>query len=74
MRNVELTAPYFHSGNTWDLKQAVAVMGEAQLGQKLSEGEIDKIAEFLKSLTGRQPEVVLPLLPPRVAATPRPQP
>ena len=74
LRNVELTAPYFHSGNTWDLKQAVAVMGEAQLGQKLSEGEIDKIAEFLKSLTGRQPEVVLPLLPPRVAATRRPQP
>jgi cytochrome c peroxidase len=74
LRNVELTAPYFHSGSTWDLKEAVAVMGEAQLGQKLTEGETDKIAEFLKSLTGRQPEVVLPILPPRVAATPRPEP
>jgi cytochrome c peroxidase len=74
LRNIELTAPYFHSGHSWDLKQAVAVMGLSQLGQKLSEGEIDQVAEFLKSLTGRQPEVVLPILPPRVAATPRRQP
>lgn len=74
LRNIELTAPYFHSGRTWDLKQAVAVMGESQLGQKPSDAEIDKIVQFLKSLTGRQPEVVLPILPPRVAATPRPQP
>jgi cytochrome c peroxidase len=74
LRNVELTAPYFHSGHTWDLKQAVAVMGESQLGQTLSEGDIDKVVGFLKSLTGRQPEVVIPILPPRVAATPRPEP
>jgi cytochrome c peroxidase len=74
LRNVELTAPYFHSGQSWDLKKAVAVMGESQLGQKLSDAEIDKIVEFLKSLTGRQPEVILPILPPSVATTPRPQP
>jgi cytochrome c peroxidase len=74
LRNVELTAPYFHSGHAWDLNQAVAVMGESQLGQKLSDSEIDKVSEFLKSLTGRQPEVTLPVLPPSVAATPRPQP
>ncbi|HET6378860.1 MAG TPA: cytochrome-c peroxidase [Methylocella sp.] len=74
LRNVELTAPYFHSGHAWDLKQAVAVMGESQLGQKLSDDEIGKVTEFLKALTGRQPEVTLPVLPPSVAATPRPQP
>jgi len=74
LRNVELTAPYFHSGRLWDLKQAVAVMGEFQLDEKLSESETDKITEFLKSLTGRQPEVVLPILPPTVAATPHPEP
>lgn len=74
LRNVELTAPYFHSGHAWDLNQAVAVMGESQLGQKLSDAEIVKVTEFLKSLTGRQPEVTLPVLPPSVAATPRPQP
>lgn len=74
LRNIELTAPYFHSGHAWDLKQAVAVMGESQLGQKLGEPEIDKVTEFLKSLTGRQPEIILPILPPSVAGTPRPQP
>jgi len=74
LRNIELTAPYFHSGHAWDLKQAVAVMGVSQLGQKLSESEIDQVTEFLKSLTGRQPQVVFPLLPPSVATTPRPQP
>ena len=73
LRNIELTAPYFHSGHAWGLKQAVAVMGESQLGQKLSEGEIDNVTEFLKSLTGRQPEVVLPILPASVPATPRQQ-
>ena len=74
LRNIELNAPYFHSGHIWDLKQAVAVMGESQLGLKLSEGEINDITAFLKSLTGRQPQVVLPILPPSVATTPRPQP
>ena len=73
LRNVELTAPYFHTGSAADLKQAVAVMGETQLGQKLSAAEVDGIVDFLKSLTGRQPEVVLPILPPRAAA-PHPQP
>jgi cytochrome c peroxidase len=74
LRNIELTAPYFHSGRAGDLRQAVAVMGESQLGQKLSEGEIDNVTAFLKSLTGRQPEVVLPILPPNVAPAPhRPQ-
>jgi len=73
LRNVALTAPYFHNGYVWSLQQAVAVMGEAELGQKLPDAEIDKIVAFLESLTGRQPEVVLPILPPRVATTPRPE-
>ena len=74
LRNIELTAPYFHSGHAWDLKQAVAVMGQSQLGQQLSEADIEKVTDFLKSLTGRQPDVALPILPPSVATTPRPQP
>lgn len=74
LRNVELTAPYFHSGRTLDLKQAIAVMGESQLGQQLDVSEIEKLAAFLKSLTGRQPRVILPILPPAEAAMPRPQP
>jgi cytochrome c peroxidase len=74
LRNVALTAPYFHSGRAWDLRQAVAVMGSSQLGTKLSPGDVDKIAVFLETLTGEQPSVVLPTLPPSVASTPRPVP
>lgn len=65
LRNVELTAPYFHTGSTFDLRKAVTVMAEAQLGAKLSDDETTKIAAFLKTLTGKQPEIVLPILPPR---------
>jgi cytochrome c peroxidase len=68
-----LTAPYFHSGEVWDLKQAVAVMGDSQLGQALSDEESTQIAKFLESLTGTQPRVVYPILPPSTAKTPRPQ-
>jgi cytochrome c peroxidase len=60
-----MTAPYFHTGSTFDLKKAVNVMAEAQLGAKLSDDEATKIVAFLKSLTGKQPEIVLPILPPR---------
>lgn len=72
LRNIELTPPYFHSGKAWDLKQAVAVMGSAQLGIKLSDDEVTSITAFLYSLTGEQPTVVYPILPPSTAQTPRP--
>ena len=36
-----------------------------QLGVKLTDEETTKIAAFLKSLTGKQPEIILPTLPPR---------
>jgi cytochrome c peroxidase len=74
LRNIALTAPYFHSGRSWDLRQAVAVMGSSQLGTQLLPGEVDAIVAFLDSLTGEQPRVAYPILPPSVAATPRPQP
>lgn len=37
LRNIELTAPYFHSGKVWDLRQAVAIMASSQLGTKLTD-------------------------------------
>lgn len=74
LRNVELTPPYFHSGKSWDLRQAVAVMGASQLGHRLTDEEVSAITAFLKSLTGEQPQVTYPILPPSVAATPRPEP
>ena len=73
LRNILLTAPYFHTGRAWDLKQAVGVMGQSQLGVKLTGKEVDSIVAFLGSLTGEQPRVTLPILPPSTAATPKPE-
>ncbi|GGD37882.1 cytochrome c biogenesis protein CcsA [Aureimonas glaciei] len=74
LRNVALTAPYFHSGKVWSLEQAVAVMGVAQLGQELTPDETSAIAAFLGTLTGEPPRVELPILPPSTSTTPRPEP
>ena len=73
LRNIELTAPYFHSGKVWDLEQAVAIMGTSQLGEDLSDDEIRKITAFLKTLTGEQPKVDYPILPVETSGTPKPE-
>lgn len=72
LRNVAITGPYFHTGVVWSLKEAVAVMGSAQFGIQLNDDETESIAAFLGSLTGKQPKVVYPLLPPSTDTTPRP--
>jgi len=72
LRNIALTAPYFHSGNVWDLQTAVDIMAESQLGADLTADETVAITAFLESLTGRMPEVVYPVLPAETAETPRP--
>ena len=74
LRNVELTYPYFHDGEAQTLKDAVDTMGRLQLGKKFTEDENAKIVAFLKTLTGKQPDFRMPILPPSVDATPRPQP
>lgn len=74
LRNVELTYPYFHDGAANTLAEAVEIMGRIQLGRKFSEEENAKIVAFLKTLTGDQPSFLLPILPPSVENTPRPQP
>jgi cytochrome c peroxidase len=72
LRNIELTPPYFHSGQSWDLKQAVGVMATSQLGEHLTDDQITKITVFLQSLTGEQPRVTYPILPPSTIETPQP--
>ncbi|HKL05917.1 MAG TPA: cytochrome-c peroxidase [Roseovarius sp.] len=72
LRNIDQTAPYFHSGKVWDLEVAVAIMGTSQLGMELNEQEVDQIVAFLGSLTGKMPEVVYPILPVETLETPRP--
>ena len=73
LRNIELTTPYFHSGKVWCLKEAVGIMSSSQLGIKLSQKEIEKIAEFLKTTTGVQPRVEYPILPVPTKDTPLPK-
>lgn len=70
LRNVDLTAPYFHSGKVWDLEQAVAIVGASQLATDLSDQELCAIDAFLRTLTGEQPRVDLPLLPVSTPSTP----
>ncbi len=74
LRNIALTAPYFHTGQSWDLRQAVAVMGSSQLGIPLTDDEVNNITAFLDSLTGQLPKVIYPILPPSTVGTPRPKP
>lgn len=73
LRNVAVTAPYFHSGKVWDLKQAVSIMSSSQLGTELKPDEVDAIVAFLQSLTGEIPRIEYPVLPPETPATPRPR-
>jgi len=72
LRNIILTPPYFHSGKVWNLADAVKIMGTAQLGVELTQTEADKITTFLRTLTGDQPQVMHPVLPPNSKTTPRP--
>jgi len=53
LRNVALTAPYFHDGSVDSLDEAVSIMGRVQLGQKLSDEDVRLIVGFLHALTGR---------------------
>lgn len=62
-RNVAMTAPYFHDGGVATLDEAVRVMAKTQLDTELSDQDTADIVEFLKTLTGKAPEVSFPVLP-----------
>lgn len=57
LRNVALTAPYFHNGSVQTLDEAVRIMGKAQLGFTLSDQDIADMVDFLGSLTGEFPVI-----------------
>jgi len=52
LRNVAVTAPYFHDGRTPTLEAAVSIMARVQLGRTLSPEDIHAIVQFLHTLTG----------------------
>ncbi|MDR2014855.1 MAG: cytochrome-c peroxidase [Azoarcus sp.] len=74
LRNVELTYPYFHDGAARTLEEAVDIMGRLQLAKKFTTEETALIVAFLKTLTGEQPRLQLPILPPSQNNTPQPNP
>jgi cytochrome c peroxidase len=53
LRNVALTAPYFHDGSAPTLERAVDIMFQYQLGRMPSDEDKTLIIEFLKTLTGQ---------------------
>ncbi len=75
LRNVALTAPYYHTGDVWTLEEAVGIMAEKQLNKQLKPDEVKAIVAFLKSLTGEIPKdaLKLPTLPASTATTARPE-
>ncbi|RMT89458.1 hypothetical protein ALP39_03420 [Pseudomonas marginalis pv. marginalis] len=52
LRNVAVTAPYFHDASAKTLAEAVDVMFKYQLGRNPSQDDKDLIIQFLKTLTG----------------------
>jgi len=52
LRNVALTAPWFHRGDVQTLDGAVKLMLRYQVGKDIPQEEIDDIVAFLESLTG----------------------
>ena len=72
LRNITQTAPYFHNGKVWSLKDAIKEMGRIQLGRKISDKEAQSINDFLQSLTGKKPNLSMPMLPASTAITPKP--
>jgi cytochrome c peroxidase len=69
LRNVALTAPYFHNGRVETLDQAVRVMAAAQLNERLPDADVADIVAFLQALSGEFPVLTLPRLPPMVGVS-----
>jgi len=56
LRNVALTAPYFHDGKISTLDEAVRQMGKLQLDEELTDQQVIDITGFLKALTDKNRE------------------
>ena len=72
LRNITQTAPYFHNGQFWNLKDAIKEMGRIQLGIKITDKEAASIETFFGALEGKKPTITLPMLPASTSKTPKP--
>jgi cytochrome c peroxidase len=69
LRNIALTAPYFHNGAVKTLDEAVKVMAKLQLDKDLSNEDVADIVAFLNALTGEFPAQQMPRLPETAGST-----
>jgi len=72
LRNITETAPYFHNGAIWSLKEAVQEMGRTQLGIEISDTNASKIVTFFGALTGKKPKIDYPQFPSSTKKTSKP--
>ncbi len=63
LRNIALTAPYFHNGKVDSLEEAVRVMARTQLNKKLTHAQAEELVAFLTALSGEFPAQPMPRLP-----------
>jgi cytochrome c peroxidase len=65
LRNVAMTAPYFHDGSAPTLTVAIRMMARHQLGVELDVDEVRELGAWLGSLTGELPHdyITPPTLP-----------
>lgn len=63
LRNIAVTAPYFHNGSVQTLDEAVRVMAKTQLGKDLNDQDVADMVAFLETLTGEFPKITAPRLP-----------
>lgn len=74
LRNIAMTAPFFHDGSASTLPNAVRLMGRYQLGVELPDEDVGAIVTWLATLTGDLPTAYIqpPTLPPESEVTGEP--
>jgi cytochrome c peroxidase len=63
LRNVAITAPYFHNGSVATLDEAVRVMAKLAFGKVLTNAQASDLVAFLETLTGELPAQEPPVIP-----------
>ena len=59
LRNIALTAPYFHDASAATLEDAVKTMLKYQVGKTLDDADVGKLVSFLKAQNGKREFKVL---------------
>lgn len=58
LRNIALTAPYFHDASAPTLEKAIKIMSFHNLGFIISDEQVEAVVAFLHTLTGKTPAIL----------------